>query len=82
MVLSFGAWVNGVLGLSELALLSVRPRTNPQASALRLLLYAVVLFPFQTLWGPRGVALANALATLAANLVRALVCRPAWRVPK
>jgi O-antigen/teichoic acid export membrane protein len=82
MVLSFGAWVNGVLGLSELALLSVRPRTNPQASAIRLLLYALVLFPFQTLWGPRGVAMANAIATLAANLVRAFVCRPALRAPE
>jgi hypothetical protein len=79
MVLSVGAWVNGVLGLSELALLSIKPRANPQASAMRLALYAVVLIPLQGMWGPRGVALANALATFTANLVRVFICRPTLR---
>jgi O-antigen/teichoic acid export membrane protein len=79
MVLSVGAWLNGVLGLSEFALLSIKPRTNPQASAMRLALYAFVLIPFQAMWGPRGVALANVLATFAANVIRALACRPALR---
>jgi O-antigen/teichoic acid export membrane protein len=79
MVLSIGAWINGVLGLSEFALLSIKPRANPQASAMRLALYALVLMPLQAMWGPRGVAMANVSATFVANVVRALTCRPALR---
>jgi len=79
MILSLGAWVNGVLGLSELALLSIRPHANPQASLLRLALYAIVLVPLQALLGSRGVALSNVLATFAGNLARVWVCRPALR---
>ncbi|TAK98125.1 MAG: hypothetical protein EPO08_19925, partial [Rhodospirillaceae bacterium] len=80
MILTLGAWVNGVLGLSELALLSIRPHANPQASILRLALYAIVLVPLQAILGARGVALANVLATFAANLTRVCICRPALRL--
>lgn len=79
MVLTLGAWANGALGLSEFALLSIRPLANPQASVLRLALYAAVVVPFQSVWGPVGIALANVIATLAANCMRTLVCRPAFR---
>ena len=79
MVLTLGAWANGALGLSEFALLSLRPHANPQASVLRLALYAALVMPFQTLLGPIGIALSNILATLAANFMRTLVCRPALR---
>jgi hypothetical protein len=81
MVLTFGAWINGALGLSELALLSIRPNANPQASILRLGVYAAILVPLQAVFGAAGVALANVLATITGNLTRALVCRPALRVP-
>jgi len=80
MILTLGAWANGVLGLSEIALLSVRPHANPQASMMRLALYAIVVVPLQATLGISGVAMANVLATFAANLARALVCRPALRV--
>lgn len=79
MVLTIGAWANGALGLSEFALLSIRPHANPQASVLRLALYGALVMPFQALLGPIGVALSNILATLAANFMRTLVCRPALR---
>jgi hypothetical protein len=38
-----------------------------------------VVVPFQSVWGPVGIALANVIATLAANCMRTLVCRPAFR---
>ena len=79
MVLSLGAWANGALGLTEFALLSIRPLANPQASLVRLALYAAAVVPFQSIWGPVGVAFANVLATLAANFIRTLICRPALR---
>jgi hypothetical protein len=79
MVLSFGAWANGALGLSEFALLSLRPHANPQASIVRLTLYAAMVVPLQAALGPLGVALSNVSATLVANFMRTLVCRPALR---
>jgi O-antigen/teichoic acid export membrane protein len=82
LVLTFGVWINGTLGLSELALLSIRPHANPQASIMRLLLYAAALVPLQALCGVRGVALANVLATLTANLTRVALCWPGLRQPR
>ena len=77
VILSAGAWVNGVLGLSELALLTIRPAANPQASVARLALYAAALAPFQAAWGVPGIALANVLAAFIANGIRVAICRPA-----
>jgi O-antigen/teichoic acid export membrane protein len=82
MILTLGAWINGVLGLSEIALLSIRPLANPQASVLRLAVYGAILLPLQSVLGVPGVALANVCATLAANVVRAVICRPALRLPQ
>jgi O-antigen/teichoic acid export membrane protein len=79
MVLTLGAWANGALGLTEFALLSIRPLANPQASLVRLALYAAIVVPLKAVFGPIGVALSNVLATLAANFMRTLVCRPALR---
>ena len=79
MVLTVGAWVNGALGLTEFALLSIRPLANPQASIIRLLLYAAIVVPLKAILGPIGVALSNVLASLAANFMRTLACRPALR---
>jgi len=53
---------------------------NPQASAVRLGLYGAVLVPL-TFLGTPGIALANVLATFAANLMRALSCRRVLKLP-